>query len=133
MECDRRPNVLCWDGVPTITTTTASTTSGETTTEAQEEETTTTATSTTSGETTATEGPEEETTETESEAPPTTAGPPNFTDMCRGIVVDLLAHPTDCTQFVVCVLGRYTLEQCGENQIFYPQIRVCGYGNPEEC
>lgn len=135
MECDRRPNVLCWDGRPTITTTTTTTsapseettTSEEITTSAPSEETTT------SAETPTTENQEEETTETESEAPPTTPAPPNFNDMCRGIVVDLLAHPTDCTQFVVCVLGRYSLEQCGANQIFYPAIRVCGYGNPEQC
>ncbi|KAL9704476.1 hypothetical protein quinque_007994 [Culex quinquefasciatus] len=65
--------------------------------------------------------------------PATTAAPPNFTEMCRGVVVDILPHPTDCTQFVVCVMGRYQLEQCDEGQIFYPMVRICGVGNPDQC
>ncbi|XP_039452946.1 protein obstructor-E-like [Culex pipiens pallens] len=54
-------------------------------------------------------------------------------DICRGIVIDILPHPGDCTQFVVCVLGQPSVDSCPPDFIFYPQIGVCGYGNTETC
>ncbi|KAL9704477.1 hypothetical protein quinque_007995 [Culex quinquefasciatus] len=54
-------------------------------------------------------------------------------DICRGIVIDILPHPGDCTQFVVCVLGQPSVDSCPPDYIFYPQIGVCGYGNTETC
>ncbi|XP_065085719.1 chitin-binding domain protein cbd-1-like [Ochlerotatus camptorhynchus] len=54
-------------------------------------------------------------------------------DICRGVVIDAIPHPSDCTQFIVCVLGQPTVEQCPPNYIFYPLFRVCGYGNTETC
>lgn len=145
MVCDSRPSVTCWDGVVTTTTTTTTTTEAPVTTEESTtvEPTTeaieTTAEEIVTEEATTEEVPEETTVEeivTEESTtgePATTAAPPNFTEMCRGVVVDILPHPTDCTQFVVCVMGRYQLEQCDEGQIFYPMVRICGVGNPDQC
>lgn len=65
--------------------------------------------------------------------PTTTIAPPNYTAMCRGIVVDLLPNPVDCTQFVLCVMGRFEVNQCEDGHIFYPSVRVCGVGSPDEC
>ncbi|KXJ74199.1 hypothetical protein RP20_CCG014177 [Aedes albopictus] len=53
--------------------------------------------------------------------------------ICRGVVIDAMPHPRDCTKFIVCVLGQPTVNQCPPGHIFYPQFRVCGYGNTETC
>lgn len=54
-------------------------------------------------------------------------------DICKGIVVDIVPHPTECTKYIVCVMGQPTVESCDEDEIFYPSIGVCGYGNTETC
>ncbi|KAL9704474.1 hypothetical protein quinque_007992 [Culex quinquefasciatus] len=68
---------------------------------------------------------ESTTTEPTTTEPATTAAPPNFAEMCRGVLVDVLPHPTDSNQFVVCIFGRYQLQQCPEGQIFKTLVRAC--------
>uniref|UniRef100_A0A182PLU6 Chitin-binding type-2 domain-containing protein n=1 Tax=Anopheles epiroticus TaxID=199890 RepID=A0A182PLU6_9DIPT len=63
--------------------------------------------------------------------PPLDVNVPN--DICRGVTVGMIAHPTDCTQYVICVLGQPTIQRCPDNFIFISELSTCGFGDPNTC
>ncbi|XP_049298649.1 uncharacterized protein LOC125771744 [Anopheles funestus] len=63
--------------------------------------------------------------------PPLDVNVPN--DICRGVTVGMIAHPTDCTQYVICVLGQPTIQRCPDNFIFISELATCGFGDPNTC
>ncbi|XP_041783345.1 uncharacterized protein LOC121599540 [Anopheles merus] len=54
-------------------------------------------------------------------------------DICRGVTVGMIVHPSDCTQYVICVLGQPTIQRCPDNFIFIPELSTCGFGDPNTC
>ncbi|XP_050094296.1 chitin-binding domain protein cbd-1-like [Anopheles aquasalis] len=75
------------------------------------------------------------------DGPPTTTVEPTRppldpsvpTDLCRGVTIGMLEHPTDCTRYVICVLGQPNVQQCPDNFIFIAELAVCGFGDPVTC
>uniref|UniRef100_A0A182J2C7 Chitin-binding type-2 domain-containing protein n=1 Tax=Anopheles atroparvus TaxID=41427 RepID=A0A182J2C7_ANOAO len=63
--------------------------------------------------------------------PPLDTNVPN--DICRGVTVGMIAHPTNCAQYVICVLGQPTVQYCPDNFIFIPELSTCGFGDPNTC
>lgn len=55
------------------------------------------------------------------------------TDLCRGVTVGMIEHPTDCTRYVICVLGQPNVQQCPDNTIFIAELATCGFGDTETC
>lgn len=46
-------------------------------------------------------------------------------DVCLGIQIDLIPHPTDCSKFIVCVFELPTVMQCRPNEIFNYESQIC--------
>ena len=46
-------------------------------------------------------------------------------DVCLGIQIDLIPHPTDCSKFIVCVFELPTVMQCRPDEIFMYDIQIC--------
>ncbi|XP_055600590.1 uncharacterized protein LOC129749593 [Uranotaenia lowii] len=53
--------------------------------------------------------------------------------ICDGITYGIVAHPTDCTRFYVCVLSRGTLGQCAPYFVFNPQVSFCVHRGQYQC
>ncbi|KFB41686.1 hypothetical protein ZHAS_00009315 [Anopheles sinensis] len=63
--------------------------------------------------------------------PPLDTNVPN--DICRGVTVGMIAHPTNCGQYVICVLGQPTVQYCPDDFIFIPELSTCGFGDANSC
>ncbi|XP_058122306.1 chitin-binding domain protein cbd-1-like [Anopheles ziemanni] len=63
--------------------------------------------------------------------PPLDTNVPN--DICRGVTVGMIAHPTNCGQYVICVLGQPTVQYCPDDFIFIPELSTCGFGDASSC
>ncbi|XP_035790438.1 peritrophin-1-like [Anopheles albimanus] len=78
--------------------------------------------------------------EGETEAPTTEAAttapepsPEQLKGLCKGVIIDMIPHPGNCGKFVICVLGKPSIQSCGKNQVFYSDIKVCAFGDPKKC
>ncbi|XP_070496054.1 uncharacterized protein [Chironomus tepperi] len=55
-------------------------------------------------------------------------------DFCTGIVYDILPHPFNCTNYVICLYGSPTINNCQHpTPIFHDVIQSCVAGNTETC
>lgn len=67
---------------------------------------------------------------------PTTGPEPTQNElkgMCKGVIIDMIAHPGNCNKFIICVLGKPNIQSCGKNEVFYSDIKLCAFGNPKKC
>ncbi|XP_049540216.1 peritrophin-1-like [Anopheles darlingi] len=53
--------------------------------------------------------------------------------LCKGVIIDMIPHPGNCGKFVICVLGKPSIQSCGKSQVFYSDLKVCAFGDPKKC
>ncbi|XP_052890952.1 peritrophin-1-like [Anopheles moucheti] len=80
---------------------------------------------------------EGEPTETATITPDSTTAPePTQTElkgMCKGVIIDMIPHPGNCNKYIICVLGKPSIQSCGKNLIFYSDIKLCAFGDAKNC
>ncbi|XP_070495179.1 mucin-2-like [Chironomus tepperi] len=123
---------------PTTTTTTPTTTTASTTTTRKPTTATTRPRTTTTPRTTTKSYPTPpltiitRTTTTTTQAPVKLSIESSLPDnICKGIMYDILPHPQNCKQYVICKAGYPTVATCHSTEVFHN--RFCVDGDPVTC
>ncbi|KAG5677761.1 hypothetical protein PVAND_007492 [Polypedilum vanderplanki] len=70
---------------------------------------------------------------TTTNVPIETSTAPDLTDICNGVDLGFIEHPSDCGKAIFCFNQQKVLRECPENHIFDIQLGICRLGNRDTC
>uniref|UniRef100_A0A182MXN2 Chitin-binding type-2 domain-containing protein n=1 Tax=Anopheles dirus TaxID=7168 RepID=A0A182MXN2_9DIPT len=57
----------------------------------------------------------------------------NLTELCKGVRFGAFPHPTDCRQYVMCVLWNPVVVPCPTGYVYQPEVQFCVQESQYQC